>query len=60
MTDEVSDETQAMLDRSFMDNVREARENGFDVVCVICGVGVSDGLDIHERGCPLFVESNYR
>lgn len=42
----------AVSDNKFMDAVRDARDNGFDVVCVECGTGVSfDGMDIHEPGC---------
>jgi protein-L-isoaspartate O-methyltransferase len=36
----------------FIGNVSEARENGYDVVCVECGIGLAqDGCDMHERGC---------
>lgn len=37
-------------DATFLYNVREARENGYDRVCVECGVGVVDDSDMHEGG----------
>lgn len=44
-------------DQTFMGNVREALENGHDRCCARCGVGTAfDDMDIHERGCPEFVE----
>lgn len=39
-------------DDTFMKNVRDALENGYDRLCAHCGVGVYDISDIHERGCP--------
>jgi predicted molibdopterin-dependent oxidoreductase YjgC len=49
----MSDTMPIVPDSTFMDNVREAHENGHEVVCAYCGVGVSpDGLDMHETGCP--------
>jgi hypothetical protein len=41
-----------LTDGTFMENVREARENGYDRLCATCGVGVYDASDIHERTCP--------
>ena len=41
----------------FMANVREARENGYDRLCAHCGVGVYDDSDMHDRGCPEYVET---
>lgn len=49
-------EQPAVDDVTFMENVREAIENGFDLVCSRCGVGVYDESDIHERRCPEFKE----
>lgn len=43
-------------DETFMATVREARENGYDRVCAICGVGVYDDSDMHARGCPEYEE----
>lgn len=40
-------------DERFMENVVEARENGYDRVCAGCGCGMVDDSDIHERDCPL-------
>ena len=48
------DDVQEIPDGTFMDNVHEARECGYDMVCVECGVGLVDGLEIHERGCSLW------
>ena len=39
--------------RHFIDNVTEARANGFDVACVECGVGIYDESDAHETWCKL-------
>lgn len=40
-------------DEQFMDNVREALDNGCEAVCAYCGTGLAgDGLDMHERACP--------
>jgi len=39
-------------DATFMENVREALENGYDRVCARCGVGTYDDSDIHEMPCP--------
>jgi hypothetical protein len=50
---------QAVDDDRFMENVREARDNGYDRVCAACGVGVYDESDIHERSCPEFVETGH-
>lgn len=44
------------LDDDFMQHVRDARENGYELVCVECGVGVADDSDMHERGCSKYVE----
>jgi hypothetical protein len=35
----------------FLENVLEARENGYDLVCVECGGGIYDDGDLHDRGC---------
>ncbi len=39
----------------FMRNVKEARECGYDLVCVLCGCGMNDGdfedADMHEWDC---------
>ena len=37
--------------RTFIENVTEARANGFDVACVECGVGIYDESDEHESWC---------
>ena len=51
----------AVDDRTFMENVREALENGYDRVCALCGIGTAaDGMDIHERRCPEFDERSLR
>jgi hypothetical protein len=36
----------------FLDNVAEARENGYDLCCVDCGVGLFDDTDEHDTYCP--------
>lgn len=42
-----------VVNKTFMENVREALSNGYDRCCAHCGVGTSwDDMDIHERGCP--------
>jgi hypothetical protein len=43
-------------DEQFMRNVREARENGFDMVCAECGTSIDtsegfDSPDSHEMFC---------
>lgn len=44
-------------DAKFMANVREGLGNGCGICCAFCGVGLAgDDMDIHERGCPEFVE----
>lgn len=46
-------------DDDFMDNVRDALENGYDRCCAHCGVGTAgDETEIHERECPEFREWN--
>lgn len=45
-------EKTAVDDETFMENVREAIENGYDRCCVKCGTGVYDGYEIHDRACP--------
>jgi hypothetical protein len=40
-------------DATFLAEVREARENGYAVCCVACGVGLAqNGFDMHVPGCP--------
>lgn len=42
-------------DPEFMVNVRAARDNGADIVCAYCGIGVwDDGQDEHDKTCPLY------
>ena len=45
-----------MDETRFMVNVREARENGYDLVCAECGVGMNDedfdDAEAHEARCP--------
>jgi hypothetical protein len=43
-------------DATFMDNVREALENGYDRCCARCGTGTYDGYEIHEKSCPEYVD----
>lgn len=40
---------------AFVENVVDARDNGHDVVCVECGMGMGspDGMDEHEDWCEL-------
>lgn len=52
----MTDKQYLVSDETFMNNVREARENGYDRLCAECGVGVYDDTDIHERGCSEYVE----
>jgi hypothetical protein len=56
VTDERPTEPVVPDDR-YMANVREALGNGYDLVCALCGVGVYDVTDIHERSCPEYRES---
>ncbi len=45
--------TYEQTDDGYLANVKEARVNGYDVVCVLCGIGLAqDGCDLHESGCP--------
>lgn len=41
-------------DEKFMKNVREARGNGFDLVCAGCGnsIDLDDDEPFHEMFCP--------
>lgn len=41
----------------FLENALDARENGYDLVCVECGAGVADGFDLHDSGCAHDSES---
>lgn len=43
----------------FLRNVREAQENGFDLVCGCCGVGLADESDMHDLGCVHYPEGGY-
>jgi len=40
----------------FMDNVKEARVCGYDLVCAQCGCGMEDAdfedAELHEYDCP--------
>ena len=44
-----------MTDEWFLRNVREARDNGFALVCAECGCGMEDAdfedADAHEYNC---------
>lgn len=51
---EQSTETPVVSDEKFMANVREALENGYDLCCARCGVGIHDESDMHERRCPQY------
>lgn len=38
--------------RRFLANAIDARENGYDILCVECGVGLwDDGCDMHDDDC---------
>jgi hypothetical protein len=54
-------EYQAFMDRMFMENVRDARDNGYDLVCVECGCGMWEAdtgeADMHEPGCSRVVSA---
>jgi hypothetical protein len=41
-----------MNDDRFMKNIADARENGYDICCVDCGVGLFDDSDEHDTYCP--------
>ena len=56
---EATEDTTAVDDKTFMENVREALSNGFDRCCSHCGIGVYDESDMHERGCPEYVEPTW-
>jgi hypothetical protein len=49
------DPVPAVPDDEFMENVREALGNGFELVCAWCGSGIYDESDMHVRGCPKYV-----
>jgi uncharacterized protein (DUF983 family) len=52
----MNDDTKPVVDDlTFMENVLEALENGYDRLCAHCGTGVYDGFEIHEKACPEFV-----
>ena len=53
---EQSTETPVVSDETFMGNVREALENGYDRCCAHCGTGTYDGYEIHERACPEYTD----
>lgn len=42
-------------DETVIDNVHEARANGFDLCCSECGVGINDASDMHESRCSQYV-----
>lgn len=39
--------------KSFIENVTDARENGFALVCAECGMGMSDDSDEHDYWCEI-------
>lgn len=41
-----------MIDETILYNLREARENGYDLACSFCGVGIGDESDEHDYACP--------
>jgi hypothetical protein len=54
---DVNGNAQVGTDEEFMAEVRDARENGYDVLCAECGTGMAgDGMEMHVRGCSQFVE----
>jgi hypothetical protein len=44
---------------TFLLNLKEARENGYELVCAECGVGINDDSDWHDSGCPEYPEEGY-
>ena len=42
---------------SFMENVQEARANGYDLVCSECGAGIYDDADLHDESCSAAARS---
>jgi hypothetical protein len=47
------DEQPVVADDIFMENIRDALSDGYDLACAHCGVGTAgDDMDIHERQCP--------
>lgn len=40
-------------DATFMRNVKDGIENGYDRCCAWCGTGVFDGMEMHDRACPM-------
>lgn len=55
MSDSAEQSDQPVVpDDTFMENVREALDNGYDRVCAHCGCAMADESDIHERRCPEF------
>ena len=48
----MDDTLKRFVEERFWKNVREARANGFDLLCAVCGIGIHDDSDTHEPWCP--------
>ena len=58
--DEVNKEDEAFRDKKLVKNARDARENGYDIVCAQCGSAYElDTLTMHETWCPDYDERAY-
>jgi hypothetical protein len=60
INDRASAADEEFRDKGLVENVLEARSNGYDTVCTDCGVGITDESDMHERWCPQFVDTDRR
>jgi hypothetical protein len=47
----------SVSDESVIENIHEARDNGYDFACVECGVGITDSSDIHDLYCSKYVRA---
>lgn len=47
------DTIEAMNARRFIENITEARANGYEFACTECGMGIFDDNDEHESGCKI-------
>jgi hypothetical protein len=43
---------ESFRDITLLENVAEARSNGYDRCCAECGAGITDDSDIHAGWCP--------
>lgn len=48
----MDDATRTFWDNQFQRNVKDARDNGYDFLCAVCGAGITDDSDMHDLWCP--------